>query len=157
MGDVRQEVGDVRQEVAELRRAHDAEDDVSFVSPTGKQYEAFVDTKVDDWLRDFYGMRAGNLIRARLVRRYCRGSSSDSPSACSALELLALPHRIFWTLLPWLELLARTCARKLWRRSFQGLTAHTRTCGPCSWHAALSFFSASRQFLLERLCSLSRH
>ena len=61
-----------------------------------------------------------------------------------------MPHRIFWALWPWLELLARTCARKLWRRSFQGLTAHSRTCGPCSWHAALSFFSASQS--LTRTC-----
>ena len=53
---LQESVGDVRQEVAELRRAHDADDDVSFVSPTGKQYEAFVDTKVDDWLRDFCGL-----------------------------------------------------------------------------------------------------
>ena len=43
---LQESVGDVRQEVAELRRAFDADDDVSFVSPTGKQYEAFADTKV---------------------------------------------------------------------------------------------------------------
>ena len=73
MGDVRQEVGDVRQEVAELRRAHDADDDVSFVSPTGKQYEAFVETKVDDWLRDFCGLS--------IVMNSRRGLASTDPAA----------------------------------------------------------------------------
>ena len=73
VGDVRQEVGDVRQEVAELRRAHDADDDVSFVSPTGKQYEAFVETKVDDWLRDFCGLS--------IVMNSRRGLASTDPAA----------------------------------------------------------------------------
>ena len=73
VGDVRQKVGDVRREVADLRRALDADDDVSFVSPTGKQYEAFVDTKVDDWLRDFCGLS--------IVMNSRRGLASTDPAA----------------------------------------------------------------------------
>jgi hypothetical protein len=39
---------ELRTEIEALRRAHES-DDCSFVSPTGKQYEAFVDTKIDAW------------------------------------------------------------------------------------------------------------
>jgi hypothetical protein len=66
-------LGDVRREVADLRRAHDEADAVSFVSPTGKQYEAFVDTQVDNWLRDCCGLSIALSSR--------RGLASTDPAA----------------------------------------------------------------------------
>jgi hypothetical protein len=43
-------------EIAALRLAQEAADDFSFVSPTGKQYEVFVDTKIDAWLAEQCGL-----------------------------------------------------------------------------------------------------
>ena len=47
--------GELRAEIEALRLAQET-DDFSFVSPTGKQYETFVDSKIDAWLADQCGL-----------------------------------------------------------------------------------------------------
>jgi hypothetical protein len=47
--------GELRAEMGALRLALET-DDFSFVSPTGKQYETFVDSKIDAWLADQCGL-----------------------------------------------------------------------------------------------------
>jgi hypothetical protein len=47
--------GELRAEIEALRLAQET-DDFSFVSPTGKQYETYVDSKIDAWLADQCGL-----------------------------------------------------------------------------------------------------
>ena len=48
--------GELRAEIEALRLAQET-DDFSFVSPTGKQYETYVDSKIDAWLADQCGLK----------------------------------------------------------------------------------------------------
>ena len=47
--------GELRAEIEALRLVQET-DDISVVSPTGKQYETFVDSKIDAWLADQCGL-----------------------------------------------------------------------------------------------------
>ena len=65
--------GTLAQDVAALKLA--SADDVSFVSPTGKQYEELVDSKINDWLK----LRCG----LQVVEGSRRGIAATDPSAAN--------------------------------------------------------------------------
>lgn len=53
---MRHELSDVRRELSDMRRAQEAADVVSLTSPTGKHYELFVESQIDEWLLRFCGV-----------------------------------------------------------------------------------------------------